>query len=67
MIAIELLPPWHGGDAPEGGDLGFGVPAVYEVVVEGVAGATTLARPQNCLVSVGPRKLGQRREQRSER
>ena len=38
---------------PDGGDLGFRVIAVYEVVVEGVARSFVLARPQQRLVGVG--------------
>ena len=59
---MAFLPPWHRRDAPDGGDLGRWISAVYEVVVEGVARAVSLARPHYGLVGVGPRKLGQRRE-----
>src|SRR5215210_2780508 len=52
MVAVELLLPGHGRYGLDGGDLGGGVSAVYEVVVEGVAGAS-LARPEQCLVGVG--------------
>ena len=61
MVAVAFLPPWHGRDAPDGGELGFRVPAVYELVVEGVAGAVSFSRPKERLVGVGLRKLGQRR------
>jgi hypothetical protein len=57
MTTVGLLPPGHDGDAPDGGELGGGVRAVYEVVVEGVARAFALARPQEGFVGVGPRKL----------
>ena len=67
MVTVALLPPWHGGDAPDRGDLGCRVDAVYEVVVEGISGTFALARPQNGLVCVGPRKLGQRLAWRSMR
>jgi hypothetical protein len=60
VVAVEPLSPGHGRYAPEVGDLRAGVGAVYEVVVEGVAHPFALARPQGRLVSVGPRKLGQR-------
>jgi hypothetical protein len=33
MIPVTFLPPWHGRDAPDGGDLCRWVWAVYEVVV----------------------------------
>jgi hypothetical protein len=46
VATVGLLPPGHGGDAPDGGELGGGVGAVYEVVVEGVVRALALARPQ---------------------
>jgi hypothetical protein len=39
--------------------LGGGVSTVYEVVVEGVARAFVLARPQECFVGVGPPESGQ--------
>ena len=58
MVAMSFLSVWHGRDAPDGGDLGCGVTAVYDVVVEGMSLA--LARPKQRLVSVGPSKLGQR-------
>src|SRR5688572_192139 len=45
VTTVELLPPWHRRDAPDGRDLGRWVPAVYEVVVEGVARRFALARP----------------------
>jgi hypothetical protein len=60
VAAVGFLPDGHGGDVPDGGELGGGVGAVDEVVVEGVAGALAPARPQQRLVGVGPRKLGQR-------
>ena len=60
MRTVEFLPDGHGRDVPDGGDLGSWVPAVYEVVVEGVARAFAPARPQKCFVGVGPRKLRQR-------
>src|SRR5829696_5369740 len=53
VAAVGLLPSGHGGDVPYGGDLGGGIGAVYEVVVEGVARAFALARPQECFVGVG--------------
>jgi hypothetical protein len=37
------------------------VGAIYEVVVEGVARSSSFACPEQCLVGVGSRKLGQRR------
>src|SRR5829696_739154 len=52
VVAIKLLPLRHGLNAPDGGHLGARVSAVYEVVVEGVLGAFTLARPQDCFVGV---------------
>jgi hypothetical protein len=61
VVAVGLLCPGHRGEVPDGGDLGGGVSTVYEVVVEGVARTLALARPQQCFVGVGPRKLGQRR------
>src|SRR5918998_6707396 len=61
MVSVELLPLGHRRDVPDGGDLCFRVSAVYEVVVEGVLRTFTLARPQQRLVGVGPRKLEQRR------
>src|SRR5215217_6906983 len=53
VAAVGLLPFGHGGDAPDRGDLGGGVGAVYEVVVEGVGRSLALARPQEGLVGVG--------------
>jgi hypothetical protein len=50
---VAFLPPWHRRDAPDGGDLGRWISAVYEVVVEGVARAVSLARPHYGLVGVG--------------
>ena len=58
---MTFLPPWHGTDAPDGGDLRFGVSAVDQAVVEGVVGAISFSRPHDGLVGVGPRKVGQRR------
>src|SRR5215210_874991 len=52
MVAVQLLLVGYGRYGPDGGDLGGGVSAVYEVVVEGVAGAS-LARPEQRLVGVG--------------
>jgi hypothetical protein len=46
MVAVQLLSFRHGRDVPDGGDLGSWVWSVYEVVVEGVAGTSPLARPQ---------------------
>src|SRR5919112_186253 len=65
MVAVELLFLGHRRYGPDGGELGRGVSAVNEVVVEGVAG-TSLASPEQCFVGVGPRKLGQRPAWRSE-
>jgi hypothetical protein len=54
-----MLPrPWHGSDAPDGGDLRAEILAVYEVVVKSMSGTPALARPQEGFV--GARKLGQR-------
>jgi hypothetical protein len=47
---------------PDGGDLCSRVSAVNEIVVEGVARSTSLARQEQCLVGMGPRKLGQRQD-----
>jgi hypothetical protein len=58
--AVGFLPHRYGGDVPDGGELGGGVWAVHEIVVEGVARGLALARPQEGLVGVGPRKSGQR-------
>ena len=56
-----MLPrPWHGSDAPDGGDLRAEILAVYEVVVKSMSGTPALARPQEGFVGVGARKLGQR-------
>ena len=60
VTVMGFLPHGYGGDVPYGGDLGGGVGAVYEVVVEGVARSLALASPQECFVVLGPRKLGQR-------
>jgi hypothetical protein len=59
LVTVQLLLLWDGRDASDGGELGAG--SVYEVVVEGVACPFTLARPEQSLVGVGPRKPGQRR------
>ena len=64
---MKFLPPRHGRDVPEGGELGVLVLAVYKVVVEGMVRSASLARPQQRLVGVGPRKLGQRQAYVSER
>jgi hypothetical protein len=64
---VELLFRGHGRDAPDGGDLGRRIAAVYEVVVEGVTRPLALAHPQQGFVRMGPRKLGQRRAWRFER
>ncbi len=64
MIAVELLPLGDGGYAPDGGELG--AEAVQEIAGEGVAGSFTLARPDQGLVDVGPRKSGQRQAYLSE-
>ena len=61
VAAVELLPHGHGGDAPDGGDLGGGIGGVYEVVVEGVAGAFVFGGPDQGFMGMGPRKLEQRR------
>src|SRR5215217_1718323 len=62
MISVELLLLGDGGDVPDGGEfLSGGIEAVYEGVVERVACPFSLARPDERLVSVGPRKLGQHR------
>jgi len=58
---VTFLPPWHGRDVPDGGELDFRVSAIYEFVVEGVARSASLARPKQCFVGLGLRKLGQRR------
>src|SRR5215203_2436677 len=50
---MKLLPLWDGRDVPDGRDLCFRLSAVYEVVVEGVARSTSLARPKECLVGMG--------------
>src|SRR5215210_3118283 len=52
MISVTFLPPWHGRDVPDGGELDFRVSAIYEVVVEGVARSASLARPKQCFVGV---------------
>jgi hypothetical protein len=57
---MKLLPVWNGRDVPDGGELGGRICAVDEVVVEGMAGSASLARPEERLVGVGPRKLGLR-------
>ena len=59
MVAVKLLPSGDGGYAPDGGELG--AEAVYEVVVEGVAGSSSPARPEQRLVGVGASQSGQRR------
>ena len=53
MVAVELLVPRYRRDTPDGEDLRGGVRAVHEIIVEGVAGVATLARPKVCLVHVG--------------
>ena len=67
VAAVALLPHGHRREAPDGGDLGVWVVAVYEVVVEGVARSFAPARPQQDFVGVGARKLGQRLGWRSAR
>ena len=57
MVSVTCLPPGHGRDTPDGGDLCCWIYAVYEVVVEGVVGAISFSRPNDGLVGVGPRKL----------
>jgi hypothetical protein len=47
VAAVELLPHGHGGDTPDGGDLGGGVGGVDDVVVEGVAGASVFGGPES--------------------
>ena len=49
---MGLLLHGHGGDAPDGGELGVGIGAVCEVVVEGVA------RPCFCSPTGGFRGRG---------
>ena len=56
---MGLLPHGHRRETPDGGDLGCWVATVYEVVFEGVARPFTFAPPQEHLVGVDPRKLGQ--------
>src|ERR671911_41245 len=60
MVSVTFLPPGHGRDAPDGGDLGAWVWAVYEVVVEGVAGGAPPFPPHPRLVGGGARHMGQR-------
>jgi hypothetical protein len=60
VVAVQLLTLRRRRDAPHRRYLCAGNQAVYEVVVEGVSPA--LARPEQSLVGVGPRKLGQRRD-----
>jgi hypothetical protein len=67
VATVGLLFHRHGRDAPYGGDLGCWIRAVYEVVVEGVDRGFALARPKQCFVGVGPRKLAQRLAWRSVR
>jgi hypothetical protein len=45
MISVELLPPCHGRDVPDGRELGSEISAIDQVVVEGMAGSASLARP----------------------
>src|SRR5215211_5210351 len=61
MVAVQLLFLGYRRYGPDGGELGGGLSAVNEIVVEDVA-RTSLACPEQCLVGVGPRKSGQRRE-----
>src|SRR5215210_994793 len=53
VAAVAFLSPWHGWDAPDGGDLGCRIGAVYEVVVESMLCTLAFARPQERLVGVG--------------
>ena len=50
MAPVCFLPHGHGGDVPYGGELGGGVGAVYEVVIEGVPGLLAPARPEQRLM-----------------
>ena len=50
---MKLLPVWNGRDVPDGGELGGRISAVDEVVIEGMAGSATFARPEERLVGVG--------------
>jgi hypothetical protein len=59
MISVTFLVLGDGGDAPDGGDLSGGIEAIYEGVVEGVVCPFSLARPDQCLVSVGASQLEQ--------
>ena len=67
VAAVEFLPHGHGRDAPDRGDLGFRVVAVYEVVVEGVMRPLAPARPQQGFVGVVPTCVGPRLGWRSAR
>jgi hypothetical protein len=60
MVAHALLTSGNSRDAPDRGDLGARIGAVYEIIVEGVTSTPALARPDEGVVGVGLRKLGQR-------
>jgi hypothetical protein len=53
MVAHALLALGYGKDTPDRGELAGGIRVVYEIVVEGVSGASTLARPEEGLVGMG--------------
>ena len=57
---MEFFAPRDGWDTPDPGDLGIGVRAVYEVVVEGVTGAATHGSLDQSFTGVGARMSGQR-------
>ncbi len=57
MAAVGFFLRGHGRDAPAGGDLGGGIGAVYEVVVDGVAPPCSCS-PTGVFLERGPTQAG---------